>query len=623
VTDAARERRARLTRQRYKRAGVATCLAAVGAAVGLIVANSSASAASGYRTATVQYQTVQQTLAVKGDVEPDHDTTASFQTSGTVSEVYAATGEKVMAGQKLATLDATTLTESEQSAELALEGAKAALTENEDNEASSTSGSSGTGDSGSGTDASADGLTASRTAGAVDAVLTSYTATSGTEENSGTPVSLKAAQAAVVAAQRTVDADTVTAKTDLAQAQTVCLSAAGSGSSTSATDTSASSTSTTSTTTDTDRPARTTDGGDTTTTTAGSTTGAATKSDDSVCTADLQAAFAAQQQVSTDETTLFTDETALAKLLTELESSASSSTSNKSSSGAGDAPSRSTRTSSTKTSSTKTSSTTTASSASDSTETATYDSAEQLASDQATIDSDEAALVDAQQSLAAATLVAPLSGTVAAVDVSPRESVTAGDSSDGITIIDTSGYLVTASLTDTEVQSVKAGDAVRVTIDGVNGTTAGTVTRVEPVDDDDDDYAYPVVIALDARPDSLSTGAAAQAAIVIGSASHVIAVPTSAVHTDQTSYVEVVKNGKMTEQRVTVGVVGTTWTQIDSGLSAGAQVVLADMGQKLPSSSTEQSTTRSFGGAGLPAGGGSATQTGAPGASGGGLSGAG
>lgn len=577
MTKANNERKARRRRQRYKRAGATAGIVAIGAAAWLIVSGTSPSRATGYRTASAEYQTVQQTLAVTGSVEPDHDATATFQTSGTVSHVYATVGEHVTASQKLATLDTAALTGKERSAELALQGAEAALTENEDNEASGTSTAAAS--ASSAVTASTDGSTEGATTDGLNAALTSYTPTSKTATSAGsaTPrnlpsaTSLSSAQTAVVTAQKTVDSVTAIAKADLAQAQTVCTSAAVSSSSSN----SRAITSTASTITNAE----------------------ATNTDGSTCTNDLRAAFAAQERVSTDETTLSSEETTLAKLLSKQGSSASSSNSS---------------------TSTKTGSTSTGSTTSGSIPTTAYDSAEQLASDQATIDTDEAALVEAKQSLAAATLVAPLSGTVAAVDMTSGDSVTAGDSSDGITIVDTSSYQVTASLTDTQVQSVKVGDLVDVRVDGASGALSGSVTKIGPAEDDDDAYVYPVTIALVSPSKSLAIGSSAQASIVVGSASHVISVPTSAVHTDETSYVEVVQNGKMARRTVTVGLIGTDWAQIKSGLSAGAQVVLANMAEKLPSSSTEENTTRTFGGAGFPSGGGFAAGSGTEGLSGGG-----
>ncbi len=53
--------------------------------------------------------TVSQTVAATGTIEPAHEATVSFQTSGTVTSVKVTAGDRVTAGETLATLDPTTL----------------------------------------------------------------------------------------------------------------------------------------------------------------------------------------------------------------------------------------------------------------------------------------------------------------------------------------------------------------------------------------------------------------------------------------------------------------------------------------------------------------------------------
>ena len=87
-------------------------------------------------------------------------------------------------------------------------------------------------------------------------------------------------------------------------------------------------------------------------------------------------------------------------------------------------------------------------------------------------------------------------------------------------------------------------------------------------------------------------GAVASVALVTSSAQGVLAVPTSAVHTNGNRHtVEVLDKGKLTEVTVGVGTVGDTWTQVTSGLTAGQLVVLADLSEALPGSATDGSTT--------------------------------
>jgi hypothetical protein len=91
-------------------------------------------------------------------------------------------------------------------------------------------------------------------------------------------------------------------------------------------------------------------------------------------------------------------------------------------------------------------------------------------------------------------------------------------------------------------------------------------------------------------------------------------VPNSAL-SDGT--VTVLSQGKTSTTKVQTGAVGALTTEITSGLTAGQQVVLADLTATLPANST---TTRGFGGAGGPPGGftGGGAGAGAGGGAGGG-----
>ena len=100
---------------------------------------------------------------------------------------------------------------------------------------------------------------------------------------------------------------------------------------------------------------------------------------------------------------------------------------------------------------------------------------------------------------------------------------------------------------------------------------------------------YPVTVSLPANA-SVLDGSVASVALVTSSAENVLAVPSSAVHTTGTRHtVQVLENGKVQDVTVQVGTVGDTWTEITNGLSAGQEVVLADLTAALPTSATNSS----------------------------------
>lgn len=80
------------------------------------------------RTATVSRGTVEQTETASGNISPAQDENVNFSTAGTVSSVDVTLGEKVVAGQLLATLDPSTAQTALTTAEGQLSTAESNLT---------------------------------------------------------------------------------------------------------------------------------------------------------------------------------------------------------------------------------------------------------------------------------------------------------------------------------------------------------------------------------------------------------------------------------------------------------------------------------------------------------------
>jgi multidrug efflux pump subunit AcrA (membrane-fusion protein) len=567
------------------------CVAVVAVIAGVSLYSAQSSGAPAYRTATAMRSTVSKTLDVTGTLAPVNQAAVSFQVAGTVASVAVTTGQHVNAGQVLASLSPTSLQEAVSAAQTTLAADQAKLSEDEAGQTTTASSAAGAG-----------ATTAAAASGTSPIILTAASA-------SGSTAALQAAQQAVVNAQQKADQDSQVAAADLAAAETTCSATSGSPT--------GGSPSTTTPTTSTPSTAAPTS---TSTTT---TPGAGGSNPSQACTTALNTAMNAQSQVSSDQKAVSTAETALAKLL----SSAASSVANPTSGGTGKSgstnsgsssatPGRSTGGSSTGSSAAGAgnggkSPATGASGAgagsgsgSGSTQTVT-NSAAQLATDQAAIDSASAVVVQDQQSLADAQLTTPIAGTVASIAVSAGQSVSAGSSSSTITVINSGGYQTTSSLTPTQVNQVAVGDAVQVSVYGTSGTISGTVSRVGPVTVGSSSDTYPVIVALATGASTMSAGSTAAVNIGVASAANALVVPTSAVHTSSPgrSYVIVLQSGKEKQTPVTVGVAGATYTQITSGLTQGQTVILADPSQALPSSNTS-STGGGFGGAGgFPGGG--------------------
>jgi HlyD family secretion protein len=94
-----------------------------------------------------------------------------------------------------------------------------------------------------------------------------------------------------------------------------------------------------------------------------------------------------------------------------------------------------------------------------------------------------------------------------------------------------------------------------------------------------------VRIAVDPGETRVYDGSSARASIVVDSAKNAVLVPTSAVHVSGAqATVQVLHDGTQAQTvPVTLGAMGTTQTQILSGVSEGDQVVLADLSVSLSS----------------------------------------
>jgi multidrug efflux pump subunit AcrA (membrane-fusion protein) len=141
-----------------------------------------------------------------------------------------------------------------------------------------------------------------------------------------------------------------------------------------------------------------------------------------------------------------------------------------------------------------------------------------------------------------------------------------------------------------------------VASDGTHKTLDGKVVAISvaPASSTTSTTLYRVVVGLTDPTASLQNGATGTVSIVTKHAHAAVAVPTSAITTTgRGHFVTVVQGGSTTLTPVKVGVLGSQWTQITSGLDAGQQVVLANQNQPLPGSATSSSngtqTTTPFG----------------------------
>jgi RND family efflux transporter MFP subunit len=224
-------------------------------------------------------------------------------------------------------------------------------------------------------------------------------------------------------------------------------------------------------------------------------------------------------------------------------------------------------------------------------------SAARLAADQAAVDAAQAQVAVAEQNLAQAVLISPIDGVVSSVGLTAGSTATAGSSSSAVDVIDPDAHTVVVSVDVSKVPLVKVGQRATVVPDGTSQQLAATVSYVAPAPSTSGGSTYPVRLAFTSAPAGLHDGIQAAVSLVVAQATG-LAVPTSAVgHLGQVSYVLVSSGSTARRQLVSVGAVGPQYTQVTKGLSAGQQVVIANIDEPIPTSTLNGRFAR-FAGAG-------------------------
>jgi RND family efflux transporter MFP subunit len=125
----------------------------------------------------------------------------------------------------------------------------------------------------------------------------------------------------------------------------------------------------------------------------------------------------------------------------------------------------------------------------------------------------QAQVDSAKATLAQATLTAPFDGTIAAVDISPAETVVPGQ--EVVMLGDLSNFQVeTTDLSERDAPSVQVGQTATISVAALNQQFPGKVTDVSRISSTvGGDVVYKVTIQFDAQPEGLLWGMTSDVAI--------------------------------------------------------------------------------------------------------------
>ncbi len=199
------------------------------------------------------------------------------------------------------------------------------------------------------------------------------------------------------------------------------------------------------------------------------------------------------------------------------------------------------------------------------------DAVEEIRNRQALLAQRRSELSLARQQLTDTSVFAPLDGIVQEKRASVGEFVASGAPLVDIVKIDP--LRLRAEVPEREAGTVRAGQNVRVTVDGDTNVYVGQITRLSPVITDQNRM---LIVEADVRNNGkLRPGAFARAEIVTNDAKMAVTVPNNAIITFAgIEKVIVVNNGKAQEKPITTGRRSGDWTEIVAGVNLGEKVVV-------------------------------------------------
>ena len=227
-----------------------------------------------------------------------------------------------------------------------------------------------------------------------------------------------------------------------------------------------------------------------------------------------------------------------------------------------------------------------------------------LAAAQSDVDKKRLAVADAETALAGTRLTAPFDGTVLQTNAAVDEVI--ASNSTILTVANLKGLQVLASVDETTIRRVTAGQPAQITFDAVPGQTlqgqVGDVPLQGALQGGVMVYEVPISLA-GAEKLPLLVGMTANVKIAVGQAENALLVPAMALQKANGMYQVLVPNsadpdGQPEAVPVEVGLSDGTYTQIVRGLNDGDKVVVE--------MAAAQSNTnfRGFGGLGGLGGGG-------------------
>ncbi|GAA1623117.1 efflux RND transporter periplasmic adaptor subunit [Actinoplanes couchii] len=195
----------------------------------------------------------------------------------------------------------------------------------------------------------------------------------------------------------------------------------------------------------------------------------------------------------------------------------------------------------------------------------------------------EIAVDEAEAAVAGTRLLAPMAGTVVAINGSLGGSSTvSGQGTTGgfVDLVDLTKLQITAAFPESAATELKAGQTATVVWNALSGaTTTGKVVAVDPTATTTNNVVtYGVTISLPTPPAGTKPGQTVSVSVVTGTVADAVMVNPAAITStgNRRSVTTLTAAGTREVRPVTVGLAGDDASQITEGLTAGERVVIPE-----------------------------------------------
>ncbi len=187
----------------------------------------------------------------------------------------------------------------------------------------------------------------------------------------------------------------------------------------------------------------------------------------------------------------------------------------------------------------------------------------------------------AQLRLDQSIIVAPITGTVAAVNINEGEQASPG--APALTVVDEGAFHITVNVDEIDIDQVALGQAVDISIDALpDQAVIGEIAEIAPTSASAGGVVtYLVTINIEESEEfTLRPGMSANASIVVQEIADVLVVPNWAIRLDRETgdaLVNVQRSEEIIEEVVVeTGLRNEQFSEVQSGLSEGDVVVVTD-----------------------------------------------